>query len=613
MAGFAVVIDPRGIAPDDADAAAFVDAVAAMRDLPPGAGLRVASTPGALAVKLNAPTTLHPRPATHAATGSWLMAAGTLLDQGAGQLDALLVELLGRPDAAPLATRDGVFGVVAGDGRDGSVLVATDHFGFFPVHLASRGRRTYIASSALGIARHLRLPLDRQAAWTFLLSGRGFAPDSLFEGVRRLGPAEAIRFRPGSAGAPASGTYWRLAPDLALAGRTLADAVESSVAAVTDALRRRHGNGSPTWVDLTGGWDSRFLAMLLERAGVDFVADTVGGDAHPDVRIARSIVRRTGWPHEHLRLPRDWPERGPAAVRRAARAGDGLVNVFGLSRALWAHEQEAKRSPLLLNGLGGELWRGISWWPEGASAGRSPAVHYERQLWSLLHPLPPDLLPADAERAVRADLLGRFRAAGEVDRDEPNTRKLDRLWGYREIGHAGAWSTAPAGVIRALPALFSPEIVRVVASLDPRWRRGNAVVRHAFARFRPELTRDPIESRGPAGPLGPRTVPGVVAARLGRGRLAAAKAGQILFRRPLVRREADEGYSRSERRRAVLASLAGGRQLGPHDLRTAGLYRADGLERLLAAAAGEPFIADELVGRVVTLELALREVAPTVD
>ncbi len=97
-------------------------------------------------------------------------------------------------------------------------------------------------------------------------------------------------------GEPVARRYWRM--------RYTEEpgSLEEYAAALAEALRRAAARQSADFdrgaVFLSGGLDSRLTAAALRRPMTAF---TVGDWAGPEVRVARRVARRMGWPHVFLR------------------------------------------------------------------------------------------------------------------------------------------------------------------------------------------------------------------------------------------------------------------------------------------------------------------------
>jgi asparagine synthase (glutamine-hydrolysing) len=108
---------------------------------------------------------------------------------------------------------------------------------------------------------------------------------------------------------------------------------------------------------LTGGRDSRLVAALPTRAGLDVRCHSWGLPDSPDVEIARDIASRFGWRHQVSSLESEdvlaaWAE----ASQRLVRQNDGLASVW-LAPSVLGQDSAPTPQQLLVFGVGGEIAR----------------------------------------------------------------------------------------------------------------------------------------------------------------------------------------------------------------------------------------------------------------
>jgi hypothetical protein len=607
MSGFAVMIDTSEQERGGAEFSQFVQLVAGYKLLDQPATR--CSGQHCLAAKLDSPSSLHRGVTVDEETGSWLLAAGTVIDSHDvapdGNLGQLLRDYLVHGESV-LARCDGLFALVIYNGLTQSVAIISDPFGYFSIFYGNRNGQVFVATSSLAVAQQIQAEPSELGVNCFLRTGKVFGDMTLWQEVKRMRAATVLEFTPG---ATRKSVYWQPTVDESLAKLSLADSVELSMQVLQCILKRNLEREGKVWTDLTGGFDTRFLVMFLARIGLPFKANFVGAPDHPDVRIARTIVNKMGWEYQHFDLPKTWPQEGPHYLREALGRGDGHLNILLLLRALWAHRQEAMQYPTLLSGLGGEMWRGPSWWPEKAALGQSSVVHYERQLWSLMHPIPDSIFVADSVEPVKAELIEQFKKVGERCPDAPNTLKLSFFWAYRETAHVGAWASVGAGLVRIIPPLFSKDIFTHVNSLNYRWRVKNHLFRHMFERYSPVLAEIEVEGRGPAVPKRLTNFYRFIPSRLGYYRKVANKVGQITFGKSLWPTKSARdyaSYSLVEARRELLKFAEAERLFEPAEMHSGKLYNFGQLSTFLTQAETESFPHEEFLGRMLTLEMALR-------
>ncbi len=504
----------------------------------------------------------------------------------------------GESMAAPLGDLDGQFALIRRN-ADGSVEAAADPLGMKPFFAATSGGRTYLSTSALVLAKHLGLEPSRGGIEAFLRSGLQFGRPTQWEGLDRLRPAEVRRF--GEAGVEGH-VYWQPRLRDEVGELDLGEAAALCCAAASEALASRLGGTRP-WIDLTGGFDSRLLALLARRAGIDFIANTVGPEEEEDVRIARRVALLKGWPWKRFGLPPDWTERLPETLPEALAWGDGHLDALQLSGVLDAHRRKAEVESLLLNGGGGEEFRDHPWGHELLGAGRSSKVSYDRLIkWRLL--LPVDLSPLrddPTERvtaAFREELSTRVRPFEQM----PNTFQGDFLYAFKMTGHSGAYQAAAGATIDLeVPFYLKPTLLNVI-STALRHRRFHRLMRTMMAELDPRVAALPTETGGPAEPPRPGNLHRFAPYGWRRARRFAVRArGRLPGDEPEVAVGQPQAAQSS-----LIAALRREGRLDPATMRSAALYDRQRLTAMLDAAEASPMGVDwAAIGRIVTVELGL--------
>lgn len=238
-----------------------------------------------------------------------------------------------------LSALDGQCAVVSHNAGTGRVLLATDRFGTAPLHVAERNGLLYVSTSALVLAAHLRVEADPRAVAAFLVAGYQFGAQTHWQGIRRLEPGVCVEVYNGRT---VETEYWRPAADPAVEALSLSQAADHLIEVATETYRERL-RAETTWIDLTGGHDSRMMALLLERAGVPFEANTRSSSMDPDLELASELATLKGWSWQPVTIPDDWPTTLADELDGSLAAGDALLEVLQLSHVAWAHRRLAPR------------------------------------------------------------------------------------------------------------------------------------------------------------------------------------------------------------------------------------------------------------------------------
>ena len=506
--------------------------------------------------------------------------------------------------SSPLAELDGQFALIRVDHRVETVTIAADPLGMKPLFVAHARGRTYVSSSALSLAHHLRSAPSRLGIETFLRSGMQFGPLTLWDGVERLRPAECLEF---SVAGKRRSVYWepRTLPEAE--GLSLAASARLCIERAVDAIASRY-DGLRPWMDLTGGFDSRLLALLASRAGIDFTANTIGGRENEDVRLAARIARSAGWPWQQIDLPADWTERLPGLVPEALAWGDGHLDALSLAAVMLGHKEKAGTTTTLLNGGGGEELRDHPWGHELVRAGRSSNVDYDRLLsWRILLPVDLSALRSDPTVEVAAAMRAELEHRVAPFSSHSNVFQNDLLYAYKMTGHSGAYQAAAGAWIDVEMPYYMRPLLSSVISVPPRHRRFHRLMREMIHQLDPAIATIPTETGGPAEPLRPGNLHRFAPYGWRRGRRFATR---LRGRLPRLGETSPGGAgSRETALGQFVDGLVISGTLDPARMRSATFYDSMRLGDLFERARSQPAAVDwTALGRVVTVELALQAV-----
>jgi hypothetical protein len=114
---------------------------------------------------------------------------------------------------------------------------------------------------------------------------------------------------------------------------------------------------------LTGGGDTRLLAVLLKREGVSLDTFTVGVPGHPDIEIASRLAALLELNHNCVNHPILDEESVLKDLEEIFEFGDGLYDTFRLYQGYHTHQRAIHAdADLVISGNGGELYKFAEWW-----------------------------------------------------------------------------------------------------------------------------------------------------------------------------------------------------------------------------------------------------------
>ncbi len=508
---------------------------------------------------------------------------------------------------------DGQFSLVSFNARTDEVVVSGDRYGLQTLYVAERLGKTYVSTSSLALARYLRSEPNHFGLQYFLRKGSQHGEVTHFRGIERIKPGVRIRFGDRSV---TRETYYRPRLDEEVAAMGLAEAAEHLVDVAVETFAKQLDPDIEYCANITGGYDSRLVNLLLREAGITVRTNTRGALDHPDVRIARKIVGLTGWEWLHIEHPPNWPDMQPDLLDHALAWGDGHLDVFDLSAALW-QPPEMGIEPIMFNGGGPETMRSYNWWHEWANIGRSNRVDFEG-MFNMRSMVKKDMsvLAEDPSEAVRANLLSRLSVWAEPHAGHLNTWQLDMIYGYMNTAHFGLYGPAfgAYGLIQS-PYYFG-SINEKAASVNWKHRLGHGLMRHAINHLDPKVAALPTTMGGPAEPIQFSNLHRFAPYAKSVGRRATNKLSKRAIGRKLINHPVP-GPTEAEiaARRNCLDGLRVGGDSGVtgYLTRSASLYDEPVVADLLRRAVEPDFEDTEMLGRILTVEMVLRATNNSLD
>jgi asparagine synthase (glutamine-hydrolysing) len=196
-----------------------------------------------------------------------------------------------------LESMRGHFALVIDDGA--VTLAAVDRIRSIPLVHGRRGEAAVIDQDGGRIERALELEaadVDADAALAIALAGFTIGDDTLYRGVRQLGPGQFVLVD--SEGGARFGRYHRFDPyrpqaqNRAALKRRLSELIVAALERVIAAAA-----GRPIAVPLSAGLDSRLIASGLKRLGCrDLLTFAYGLSGNHEAETSRGVAERLGLP-----------------------------------------------------------------------------------------------------------------------------------------------------------------------------------------------------------------------------------------------------------------------------------------------------------------------------
>ena len=259
------------------------------------------------------------------------------------------------------------------------------------------------------------------------------------------------------------------------------------------------------------------------------------------------------------------------------------------------------------------LTRCAFWRQEFRSLGRRREVNYDRILdFRVMNPIDPRIWRTSGRLPwLRKKLIAEFEAVGNLYPDDLNVVKLDAIFAFKMIGHTGAYMSASLPLLRGLAPLFMKESIRAAISIDYRWRNHSQLVRGMLEKHRPALAALRTSWGGPATRIRLRCAHRFLPYGAFWARRLVQRVGRKAIGHPIWPEPPVEFFPTFRWRQAALRHADREGLLLPEKMRAGMLFEEEGLQALRNRAERETFGEDALLGRILTLEMAMREAAAT--
>jgi len=201
----------------------------------------------------------------------------------------------------------GMFALAIWDATRRVLLLARDRIGVKPLYYVRRPDGLVFASEVKALLAHPAIvpELDREALYHYLTFAFAPAPHSLFEGIRKVAPAQRVTID--ADGNMVSDIYWTpFSEDAALEAATMSEGeIEQRVRELLRrSVARRMMADVPFGVFLSGGLDSStnvaLMAELVSEPIRTFTTAPLGHPKHDERDPARLVASRFGTDHHEI-------------------------------------------------------------------------------------------------------------------------------------------------------------------------------------------------------------------------------------------------------------------------------------------------------------------------
>lgn len=187
------------------------------------------------------------------------------------------------------------------------LFAAVDRMRTIPLFVYHSGDCFAVGASAADLARRFAVSMTVPSQLRFLLFGYTSGTETLFRHIRGIQSGEIIHFKPDQEDPCTATRYYRAYPLTREANKEhhLVDELASVLGRLFERFRDGY-RGEQVLVPLSGGLDSRLVAGMLKRSGIDnCVCFTYGEQSSQEVEIARQVAAALGFPWHKIRYSSD--------------------------------------------------------------------------------------------------------------------------------------------------------------------------------------------------------------------------------------------------------------------------------------------------------------------
>ena len=254
---------------------------------------------------------------------------------------------------------DGFYGALKIDKNSLCLEVHTDLFGVYKIYSWTDGR-SWLVSNSVAAIDNLVAGLDFDARATTMFLCMAWVPGdyTLLDGVRCLGPGQHLIWSAGKS-EPDIRPSIEMRDLLQYPAQKVTDELIDELSGKLLGVFESIGNDFPNvFCPLTGGKDSRLLAVLLREAGVTARSYTYGNALGKDAQIATQVAELLGIEHENILTSTDelfsrWGEVSSEYVRQGA----GLCPLQLITGSVTAKFVDMPSKPVRLWGAGSSVCR----------------------------------------------------------------------------------------------------------------------------------------------------------------------------------------------------------------------------------------------------------------
>lgn len=389
----------------------------------------------------------------------------------------------------------GIFFIIVETKTKGDLYAFVDNSGLYQAFYTGN----VLSTSFLSLVKHEKLgisDLDPESVVEFLRLGNIFSNRTFFEQVKKFSWDAIYHF----------------------SGKKL-NVIRKNISPVDSELDVKDGDFERIFqeqaislsncslsIDLTGGNDSRLLAVMLDFYGLKFETAISGGVAdNEDVIVSKKIAHSLG--HSWF-----------GTIQSVSALEEDIARLFtiteGLYDILYYHrlfqlqkERQARGIDTMISGVGGELFKDY-WWLQDFPFYTRRHSNIERLVdMRIVTSKPIDHILTKRYSKLSSELRNAVVKELSLYIRKTNTRTYDSIYYYylmREV--AGRVLTAHNSVLKCYAPFLDPEIARVGYNLPRTQRFFNIFHRRILTKINPHISLLPTTEGGMSASVSPLAI-----------------------------------------------------------------------------------------------------------
>ena len=418
-----------------------------------------------------------------------------------------------------LSDIEGAYNFILYDASDKILKIITDRLGLSPLYVRRIGAIELISSSCLLLASLQPYELDPLGLQEFLLGNKFFDNTTLFQDIKKLAPASIIEYQQAE---KRISSYWSIHFGHNETSLSTDQKVEKYIAELENITECIGALFTSPFLDLTGGWDSRTLLMMMLKKIPHFTTVTSGERDSQDAIVAQDMAHKLGIPH-YLNRPfiiseSFSVEKYVEYLNTALFLTDGAM-----SAPVYVHTFVNQSRNLMhgadisLNGSGGEFYRSYGWW--------SPARFYYSDFKHLNISIPGittyynkrelarrvmhqvsdlSIFTQDFDTDIYGHLISLFDKVNEPYMPIPNIDQITNIYMLYRMGNwAAGYSKATSRLSNCLSPLLMSNLLNIAIQITLRERAYRSFMRRVHKSVNPEIARMRTNYGYPTTPITP--------------------------------------------------------------------------------------------------------------